>query len=182
MALRGAGGPLARDSNSLFWAKQWRGSGNLCARSHPRGSLLFYEATKSPQRKTPQERAMHLAKDWLRSFCRHHVLAQSKAESGGSYWFSHSSIHLRSALWVPSSKLCMLKINHFLGGYFGTKTGNCHTGWRYIKLCCPAFSHKTMFQMQHQAEENSPQIPQNTLNPPWTIRGEENPGRWSSVS
>ena len=42
---------------------------------------------------------MHLGKDQLRSFCRHHVLAQSKAESGGSSQFSHSSTHLRGALW-----------------------------------------------------------------------------------
>ena len=32
--------------------------------------MLLYGATKSPQRKTPQERGMHPGKDPLRSFCR----------------------------------------------------------------------------------------------------------------
>ena len=47
--------------------------------------------------KLPRKGRTHLGKDLLRSFCRHSMLAQSMAESGGSFWFSHPSTRLRGS-------------------------------------------------------------------------------------
>ena len=63
----------------------------------PEEDCWSMELLRAHKGKLPRKGRTHLGKDLLRSFCRHSMLAQSMAESGGSFWFSHPSTRLRGS-------------------------------------------------------------------------------------
>ena len=117
---------------------------------------------------------MHLGKDLLRSFCRDTTCWHKARLSLEVQPFQHTP---QGALWVPHSKLCMLKMNHFLGGYFGTKTVTVDEDI-LIKLCCPVFNHKTVSDAtpgRREFSPNPPKHPKSSLDnsgrrEPWSVK------------